>query len=78
MKATLTFTLPDEEYEFQCAKDGSGYRRTLSDINECLRSITKHGATVPHGATLSEWQDAAEHLRTVLWELLRESNLTID
>jgi hypothetical protein len=44
MKATLTFTLPDDEAEFQAAVDGPKYRTALWEISQrVFRPARKHG-----------------------------------
>ena len=44
MKATLTFTLPDDESEFQAAVDGPKYRAALWEISQRIfRPARKHG-----------------------------------
>ena len=43
MKATLQFDLPEESHEFRCATAGTELVSTLMDIDQILRSVTKHG-----------------------------------
>jgi hypothetical protein len=44
MKATLTFTLPDDEAEFQAAVDGHKYKAALWEISQRIfRPARKHG-----------------------------------
>ena len=44
MKATLSFTLPEEQTEFECAVNGSYAINALSDVrNFVFRPARKHG-----------------------------------
>jgi hypothetical protein len=43
MKATLTFTLPDEQGEYDAARLGRDALTVLWDIDQHCRSILKHG-----------------------------------
>jgi hypothetical protein len=49
MIATLRFTLPDEQAEYDSARLGSEARQTLWQIDQRLRSLMKYGA--PCGET---------------------------
>lgn len=42
MKINLEFNLPEEEIEFQCAKQGAQCHAALSDIAEFIRSERKY------------------------------------
>ena len=49
MKAVLEFNLPEDEYDFKLALNGSNFYSALFDIyNEC-RSYLKHSATSEEG-----------------------------
>jgi hypothetical protein len=41
--ATLRYTLPDEQSEFDAAREGQATRSLLWDIDQHLRGIIKHG-----------------------------------
>lgn len=43
MRATLTFTLPDEQGEFDAALAGRKALDALHEIDQRLRSLLKHG-----------------------------------
>lgn len=43
MKASLEFNLPEEQHEFKCATAGTELASALIDIDQVLRSVTKHG-----------------------------------
>lgn len=53
-KATLTFTLPDENHEFQAAIRGRDALSALWDIDQHCRSLLKHGDPGDEAATLAE------------------------
>lgn len=42
-KATLTFTLPAEQAEFDAAREGAAARALIWEIDQYLRGIIKHG-----------------------------------
>ena len=52
--ATLTFSLPDEEYEFKAAQQGREAKSILWDIDQRLRSLLKHGEPTEAEARLAE------------------------
>lgn len=54
MKATLTFTLPDEQSEFDAARTGREARSVLWEIDQRCRSLLKHGEPSYETATLAE------------------------
>ena len=41
--ATLTYDLPDEQGEFDAAREGQAARSLIWDIDQYLRGIVKHG-----------------------------------
>lgn len=43
MEATLKYTLPEDNYDFECAHNGWRYRSELRDLQENLRRLRKHG-----------------------------------
>jgi hypothetical protein len=42
-KATLTYTLPDEQSDFDAAREGSAARSLIWQIDQHCRSVMKHG-----------------------------------
>jgi hypothetical protein len=52
--ATLRFTLPDEQGEFDAARLGSKALLTLWDIHEKCRSLLRHGNPSEEAARLAE------------------------
>jgi hypothetical protein len=54
MRATLTFTLPDEQGEFDAARLGSKALSTLWEIDQRCRSLLKHGEPTDEERRLAE------------------------
>jgi hypothetical protein len=52
--ATLRFTLPDEQGEFDAARLGSQALLTLWEIDQKCRSLLKHGDPTPEERKLAE------------------------
>jgi hypothetical protein len=69
--ATLTFTLPEEQEEFDRAAKGSDWRMVVEDTDGWLRSKLKHDDLTPE-------QDAAyEEARKYLFSILEERGLQL-
>jgi hypothetical protein len=66
MKAILQFSLPEEQYEYEAASNGSKYKLILYDLEQFLRNEIKY-------AEKNELQPA----RDKLWELMKEENLDL-
>jgi len=60
MKATLTFSLPDDRGDFDRARLGPLAISTLWEIDQHLRSLVKHGDPSP------DVQDLAEMIRNMI------------
>jgi hypothetical protein len=54
MKATLSFTLPDEQGDFDAARLGGKALLALWEINQRCRSLIKHGSPTPEEQRLAE------------------------
>jgi hypothetical protein len=54
MRVTLTFTLPDEQGDFDAARLGRAALSTLWEIDQHCRSLLKHGDPTPEQARLAE------------------------
>jgi len=54
MKATLQFSLPDEQSEFDAARLGRQALTCLWDIDAHCRSLLKYGAPTAEQAALAE------------------------
>ena len=68
MKATLEFTLPEENQEHRTALNGMNYRCALSKIREQIRQRLKHGHQ------LKSADDALEWARAMVEECIEESD----
>lgn len=60
--ATLRFRLPDEQAEFDAARQGSEAKSALWDIDQYCRGILKHGSPS------KETREHLEHIRTLIHE----------
>ena len=54
MKATLSFTLPDDQGDYDAARLGRAALSALWEINERCRSLLKHGDPSDETARLAE------------------------
>lgn len=43
MKAIFEFNLPREEYEYKCAQQGADLRTVVSNLDNTLHQMLKHG-----------------------------------
>lgn len=59
---TIRYTLPDEQAEFDAARQGAEAKSVLWNIDQRLRSILKHGDPSPETAAL------AEEIRRMIWD----------
>ena len=50
----ITYTLPDEQGEYDAARLGRAALLTLLEIDQHCRSLLKHGDPTPEQATLAE------------------------
>ena len=71
MTATLTFSLPEEEEEFDRAVQGSDWRMVVEDLDAHLRSRLRHEDLT------DEVHAALERARTHLYTLLEERGLQL-
>lgn len=69
MKATLSFSLPEEAEEHQIALNGHKYLAVLQDIDRALRDLIKHGDDPE--ATRAGWA------RDLLHRTLEENDVRI-
>lgn len=51
---TIRYRLPDEQAEFNAARQGAEAKRILWDIDQRLRSLLKHGEPTDAEAKLAE------------------------
>jgi hypothetical protein len=68
-KATLTYTLPEEQAEYDAAREGSAARSLIWAIDQHCRSLLKHGS--PDAATRA----LAGDIRQMI---LEEPGVTLD
>jgi len=73
MKITIEF---DEEQDARLALEAFDWRHTVLQINELLRSTTKHGVYQGRDASTEEL-DMADYLREKIREFLNDNNLVI-
>jgi hypothetical protein len=62
MRAILTFKLPQEQSEYDAARQGSDAKSVLWDVDQYCRSICKHGSPS------EETRRHLEHIRTLIHE----------
>lgn len=53
-RATLTFTLPDEDIEHRAALQGAAAKVALWEIDQRLRGLLKHGDPSPETRRVAE------------------------
>jgi len=68
---SLTFSLPEEQQEFEDACKGGDFRRVFSQLDSDLRSHIRHN-------THPEWDLATvEEIRKILHDLMADYNIFI-
>ena len=72
MKATLTFTLPEEQTEFDTAIQASAAKSMLWDFSQKLRSWQKY-----HN-DFKDANDALDKIREEFYRLINDYNINID
>lgn len=72
-QATITFTLPEEQLEFNDAVHASDYKMVLWDLNQKLRGKLKYDTTLDDKSAAA-YQDA----RDMLHALLNDYGVSID
>jgi|LakMenEpi03Aug12_release.lakeMendotaPanAssembly.Ray.scaffolds.fasta_scaffold4993503_2 hypothetical protein len=71
MKATFEFNLPEDQPDFEAATNGYLYKQILWDLDNLLRAKLKY-----EDINDTEYS-AYDSMRTELWNLLNERNLTL-
>jgi transposase len=71
MKATLEFTLPEENTQHYEAVNGATFRYCLQEVDEELRVWIKHGHK------FSSADDALENVRKVLHDLIQDNDIVL-
>ena len=69
MRATLTFTLPDEQGEFDAARQGREALVLLHEIDQRCRSLVKYN---------DEASDDARRLAEEIRQMIGESKVDLD
>lgn len=67
MKASLTFDLPSDQYEYNCAVNSVKYRVCLEMLSEALRNEMKFNAQ----------PNSPEHYVELFWEIVNENGIRL-
>jgi hypothetical protein len=73
MKAILEFNLPEDQIDFEDAVNGQRWSIAMWELDQWLRSQTKHP---PEGMSDDTWK-ALDDTREKLYEILNENALKI-
>lgn len=73
MKAILKFNLPEEQEEFDIANKGWKFRSVLLEYDNYLRGKIKYDEQLT-----DEQYKVYDEVRSKLWEILNEDQLTLD
>lgn len=68
MKAILEFDLPDNQHDFDCAVDGAKWMSAMWDLNDWLRSQTKHAPDTMSDDTFNTYVLVSDKLHEILNE----------
>ena len=74
MKAILKFNLPDDQHEYATATNGSKMHSVLWDMDQWLRSQTKHAPDSMSEDTYKAYELCREQLR----EFINNEGINID
>jgi hypothetical protein len=74
MQAQLIFNLPEDQMEFDLAVNGSKWNLAMWDLNQHLRSQTKHAPD----SMSDDTHKALEDTRAKIFEILNEHGLKLD
>jgi hypothetical protein len=77
MKIILEFDSVEEQDDARVALDGYKWKNAMWDLDQLLRSATKHGSFERREAT-SEEMDMADKIRDAIREILTEYNLNLE
>ena len=77
MKMILEYDCEEEEHDARVALDGYKWRMAMWELDQLLRSATKHGSFERREAT-SEEMDMADKIRDAIRDILNEHNLNLD
>lgn len=65
-KVTMTFNLPEEEYELQRCRDAGKLASIIAEFTQVCRNKTKYGS--------EKEQDVWESIKEEWWKILNEEN----
>jgi len=74
MKATIEF---NDDQELRDAIDGWKWKNAMWDLDQLMRTVTKHGYHNGRAATEGEL-DITDHWRTKLRELINDNGLNLE
>ncbi len=74
MKAILEFNLPDDQQDFELASNAMKFWSVLYELDQELRSKTKYA---PDDLPQDKY-DAYQEVRDMLYELMRNQNISLD
>ena len=80
MKVTIEFDGAEEQDDARTALDGYKWKLAMWDLDQLLRSTTKHDASIlkPNKQASETEYEVAEKLREKIREILQEYNLSLD
>lgn len=73
MKSTLTFSLPEDQKEFELATNGSKWANLVYVIDQEIRTRLKYDETLSDSC-----RNELEKLRKLIYEMMKENRLNFD
>lgn len=73
MEAILKFNLPEEQEEFEYAVNGSKWASLVWNLDQELRSKIKYSENITE-----EQENVYREVKSMLYELMSEKNLTLE
>lgn len=70
MDAMLSFDLPEDNFEFQCAINGIALRRSICDFQEYMRQMYKYNERIS-----DDEKKIIQHLREQFQEILEDNGV---
>ena len=70
MDAMLSFDLPEDNFEFQCAINGIALRRSICDFQEYMRQMYKYNERIS-----DDEKKMIQHLREQFQEMLEDNGV---
>jgi hypothetical protein len=80
MKMILEYDCEEESDDARTALDGYKWKMAMWDLDQSLRSTTKHGVSMSDKSkeATSEEMDMADKIRDAIRDILNEHNLNLD